>query len=145
VLSDISSERKENYYKLKDQRILGDAEFLEEIILQKESVNDTACFYEIDISEITQFVSAKWKIPLSEIRSEQRIRRGSFGRELVVYLTRKLTGQSMREIGEHLCKGESAIAKRYGVIEEKLRKDAALLKKVERTYRTLAQNRKRKL
>jgi chromosomal replication initiation ATPase DnaA len=64
---------------------------------------------------------------------------------LVVYLTRKLTGQSMREIGAYLCKGESAIAKRYSMIEEKLRKDAVLSRKVKRTCRALAQSRKRKL
>ena len=116
---------------------LGDDSFLQKLVIEQEDNRKILHHYDIGIVEIIEAVSKEWKIPKSEICSQGKSRKGSFGREIVLYLSKELTGMSLREIGSYLKKGESAMSHRFRSINKKLEKNIRLRKKIAMVSKSL--------
>ena len=90
---------REDLYELKDQRFLGSGEFLEEIGRNLEE--EPSSIYEISIEEMVSRVSSVLKVPEDLFYSLTRNRRGAWGRSVVGYLGRKLSGYTIKAIANH--------------------------------------------
>ena len=83
VLQGLEGGHQEKYYKVKDQRYLGEDEFLEEIECKKSSFEPAV--YDIPLRDIALEVSKATGIPQDRLYSVTRGRRGAFGRSVVAY------------------------------------------------------------
>lgn len=136
VLDNVGLKHKEEYYQLKDQRILGEEEFVEEVIIKKEQ-DDIKRFYEISLSEIVHAVSDEFDIPENEIYSLSHGRRGSFGRDTVAYLVKRLNRMTMKKVGEYFGRSAVGMAQRYRIMEQRVFGDKALDKRIDKLINKL--------
>lgn len=90
LLDGIGLGHEDKYYEVKDQRFLGEDEFIERI--ESEKAMEGPVFYEIPIEEIVKEVGKSMGISEDRICSLSRERKGAYGRSLVAYLARKLSG-----------------------------------------------------
>jgi len=143
VLDAIGLGHQEEFYELKDMRILGENEFANDVLSQRD-VQEEIFFYDVSIAEIIDAVAKEWDISPTAMRSVRRSRQGSFGRALVAYLAKTVTGVSLKKIGRYFSKGESAMANRYRLLEDQLEKDAHLKEKIQRLQSTLKTKKSRR-
>ena len=83
VLQGLEGGHQEKYYKVKDQRYLGEDEFVEEIEGKKGNLEPAV--YDIPLRDIAFEVSKATGIPQDRLYSVTRGRRGAFGRSVVAY------------------------------------------------------------
>ncbi|PIR17093.1 MAG: addiction module toxin RelE [Deltaproteobacteria bacterium CG11_big_fil_rev_8_21_14_0_20_49_13] len=99
---------KKEYYTLKDQRILGEEEFAEDII--KNSENDFE-YRKISFREVVDIVAKQTGIAYSQILSTTNERNGVKGRCMVAYICRNIAGFKAKEVGRQFRRSQSSISK----------------------------------
>jgi len=82
-------------------------------------------------------------ISKESIYSENRNREGSFGRGIVGYLARRLTGYSLKSVAEHFGRDPVAISQGVGKLETRLREDEKLESRITGLAENLAKRKKR--
>jgi hypothetical protein len=144
VLDAIGLGHQNDYYDWKDQRILGEEEFANEILSKEDNKGD-AFHYDVSIKEVIELVSRELGVPQAVILSPRRSRPGSFARGIAAYLAKTITGTSMKQIGKYFSKGEAALAHRYRIIEERIQNDDRLKKTLQHMRNELCANRERRI
>ncbi len=85
----------------------------------------------LTLNKIAQAVASNYSYTIDQLRSKQRGRDLSFVRQLVMYLTKKLTDRSLREIGQFLNrKDHSTVLHAINKIEIMVQRDTKLQKEV---------------
>ena len=136
----ISSGHEEKYYQVKDQRYLGEDNFIERIeMARKEHEN---WVYDISLESISQEVSGATGITGDKLRSMTRDREGAHGRGLVAYLARRISGYMVKEIADHFLQTPVTIGEEIMKIEDSLRRDRSLQKMLKRMEENLVKGRK---
>jgi len=99
---------EQKYYRVKDQRYLGEDEFVEKV----EGLRKTheASYWEVPVENIVKEVIRGTSIPRDRLYSLTRDRQGAYGRNLVAYLARKLAGFRVKEIAQHFKREPMTIA-----------------------------------
>lgn len=143
VLDAIGAGHEAAYYNVRDGRILGEEEYAGKI-LDREIEKGYSFHYEVSIRDIAAAVGREWDIPLSVMLSPRRERKGSFGREIVIYLARTVAGTTLKELGRFFSKKESAMSNRLRAIELRLEADKHLKGRVDKIYKDLIAGRKPK-
>jgi chromosomal replication initiation ATPase DnaA len=133
---------QEKYYRVKDQRYLGEDEFVEKIEGQKESHEPV--YWEIPLGEIAREVMGRMKIPGDRLYSMTRDRLGAYGRGLVAYLARKLVGTRVKEIAQYFRREPMTVSLGVRKIETLLQRDRDLRQRVKVMELTLERKGKRK-
>jgi len=110
----LSSGYKKEYYELKDQRILGEKEFAEDII--KNITNDFE-YRKITIAEVVDIVARHSCIDKEKILSATSERLGSKGRGLVAYICKTIAGCRSKKTGKYFKRSESMISKLVKCVE----------------------------
>ena len=95
----MSTWHEEKYYQVKDQRYLGEDEFVDKVEGLKK--NHEPRYWEISLEKIVLEVLGEMRIPRDQVYSLAHGRKGAFGRNLAAYLTRKLAGFRVIEIARH--------------------------------------------
>jgi hypothetical protein len=126
ILEGRNSGHQERFYEVKDQRFLGEDEFIDRIEKEKESRESV--IYEIPMEVIAREVSKASGISLDRLYSLTRERAGAHGREMVAYLARVLAGQRVKDIAEHFQRSPMRISQAITEFENKLRGDDSLRK-----------------
>ena len=88
-----------------------------------------------DIEAIQRAVADSFHIHLADLKSKKRTQHVAFGRQVAMYLCRKLTSNSFPSIGEHFGRDHSTVIHAFSLIERRVNNDAAfrlLLEKIER-------------
>ena len=133
---------RKGFYAVKDQRFLGEDDFVEEV---RRGLDEKGpCVYDISIAEIVSEVSCVLGIPSDLIYSESRNRQGALGRAVVGYVGRKLVGHRMKAVSEHFHRDPVAIIQGIQKLEERLREDSTLRIAVKGIEEALTRNRKSK-
>ncbi len=88
VLEGLGEVHQEKYYRVKDQRYLGEDEFVEEV--EKLSESQGIGYWDISMEDIVKKVGERLGIPWERMYSLTRERQGAYGRGVVGYLGRKL-------------------------------------------------------
>src|SRR5215472_2978799 len=87
------------------------------------------------IEAIQRAVADSFHIQLADLKSKKRTQHVAFGRQVAMYLCRKLTNNSFPSIGEHFGRDHSTVIHAFNLIERRVNNDAAfrlLLEKIER-------------
>jgi hypothetical protein len=137
---DRGHERK--YYRVKDQRYLGEDEFVDKVEgLQK---SHEPSYWEIPVEKIVGEVIGGTGISRDRLYSLTRDRQGAYGRNLVAYLARKLAGFRVKEIAQHFKREPMTISLGVKKVEKLLQQDKDFLKRVEIMEMNLKEKSKKK-
>jgi len=130
----LTGEHNESYYKLKDQRILGEAEFAEEIIKATISAADDFEYYNMSIDDAVALVAKHMGIGAERIKTITRERLAAKARGLVAYICKVFGGRKACETGKYFARSDAIISRMIRQIEfekngnEEIKK---LIKKIE--------------
>ena len=138
ILDAARVKHKDEYYQLKDQRVLGEDDFATSVLLEKKHNPDI--YYDVPIRELVKIVSREFDISPNNILSLGKERSGSLGREIVVYVGRNIAGKTIRAMANELSRVETAMSIRYQAFEEKLAKDLQMKKQIERIFSFIKAN-----
>jgi len=134
---------RDDFYETKDQRFLGDDEYLEAV---ERHINQALPFsYEIGLEEIVSRVGSAFKIPIELLYSSSRSRQGAWGRAVCAYLGHGLGGFKMREIAEHFNRDPVAITYGLRKVAQRLREDKKLGAELTDLENSLIKNKRRKI
>jgi len=142
VWEGISGGHEDRYYRLKDQRYLGEDSFVERV--EKERKESQSWVYDIPLGAISQEVSEATGIAEDKLNSMTRDREGVRGREIVGYLGRRISGYGVKEIADHF--GRSPVTMSEGIkrVEDLQRRDKAFAKTLSLMLERVVKGRKRK-
>ena len=142
ILEELNSGYQERFYEVKDQRYLGEEEFIGRIEKNKESGESVV--YEIPIEVIAREVSKASGVALDRLFSLTRERPGAHGRGMVAYLARVLAGQRVKDIAEHFQRSPMRISQAIIEFENRLRGDDSLRKTTDELKEDLRKLAKKK-
>jgi putative transposase len=133
---------REDLYRLRDQRFLGDEGFVDRVIGERE--DEPSYIYAISIQGLVWRVSTVFGIPMETVCSMSRNRQGAWGRGIVGYVGKKLCGYSNKSLAEYFHRDPVAMSRGIAKVEGRIRSDKdfeAKLRKLEEVI-TLGQKRK---
>jgi len=142
VLDGLSLGHQKKYYEVKDQRYLGEDEFIDQIERIKTSAEPG--FFEIPLEDIVQEVIDHMAIGRDRMYSLSRDRRGAYGRAVVGYLARKLTGSLVKDIARHFQREPTTISEGVMKMESRVEKDRELARRIEYMRSNLMKRGKKK-
>ena len=142
VLDGLPLGHQKKYYEVKDQRYLGDDEFIDQIERIKTSA-DPALF-EIPLEDIAMEVVNHMAIRRDRMYSLTRDRLGAHGRAIVGYLARKLTGSLVKDIARHFQREPMTISEAVLKMESLVEKDMELARSIEDMRNNLMKRSKKK-
>jgi chromosomal replication initiation ATPase DnaA len=133
--------KREGFYQAKDRRFLGSEGFVEEV---QERLGERGIWgYPLSIREIVSGVVFGMGVSEGSIERENRNREGSFGRGVVGYLARRLTGHSLKSVAEHFGRDPVVISQGVGKLESRLGEDENLRGRINELTENMAKGRKR--
>jgi len=142
MLEGLDGGHEKKFYEVKDQRYLGEAEFINRI--EDEQKSAERVIYEIPIEVIAEEVSRTHGMTRDRLYSLSRERKGARGRGMVAYLARELTGETVKDIAVHFRRSPMRISQAIIEIEEGLRHDESLKRVVNQLEQDLTKEAKRK-
>ncbi len=142
VLEGLAMGHQKKLYEVKDQRYLGEDEFIAEI--ERRKSHSDPGFYEIPIKDISMEVADKMAIPPNRLYSLTRDRRGAYGRAIVAYLAREMTGSLVKDLAGHFHREPMTISEAVIKIEGLMEKDKELARKIETMKSSLVKRGKKK-
>ncbi len=142
VLDGMNTGHEKKYYQVKDQRYLGEDEFVDKVEGLKK--NHEPRYWEISLEKIVLEVLREMGIPRDQVYSLTRGRKGALGRNLAAYLARKLAGFRVIEVARHFNREPMTISLGVKKVENLLQREKAMAKKVEIMERNLMEKSKKK-
>jgi putative transposase len=141
ILDSLNLGHQEKFYEVKDQRFLGQDEFIERV----ESKNqEWPLLYDIPMKDIAEAVGEEMGISLERIYSLTRDRQGAQGRGLAAYLGRKLSGHAVIDMARYFKRNPIVISQAVAKAERWISGDKKFGKRIERVEKELVRRRKRK-
>ena len=126
---------REDFYDLKDQRFLGEEEFVDNVHRQ---LNEELPFvYDISLGQIVSEVSSALRLPTDLLYSLSRNRQGALGRAVTGYVGRKLGGYQIKAIAAHFHRDPVVISQGIKRLENKLKEEKGFVKTVSDIERSL--------
>lgn len=125
-LAEVITARKDEHRQMYDDRILGDGEFVEEI-LKKHEADTEKCFTvktKINsLNDLITLVAIKMKINKEDLRGNQKNIRLAKARSLISYVGQQYLEESGTSIGLALNKNRATMSIAYGRGKELLQQD----------------------
>jgi putative transposase len=142
VLEGVQGGHQERYYEVKDQRYLGEESFIERV--EKEAKVSEERVYDLPVDLIAREVSKAIGIPLERLYSLSRDRKGVYGRSVVAYLARAVSGQLVKDVAQHFRRSPMTVSRGVIKFEESLRNDRRFRQRIEMVKGDLIKKGKRK-
>ena len=142
VWEGISGGHEEKYYRVKDQRYLGEDSFIERV--EKERKEPQSWVYEVPIEAISEETSKAMGIRGEKLYSRLREREGARGRWIVAYLARRVSGYGVKEVADHFGRSLVTISEGMKKVEELERKDRSFAKNLNLIVENVVKGRRRK-
>lgn len=142
VSEDLQAGHQEKYYKVKDQRYLGEEDFIGRIEAEKKDTGNV--LHDIPIEVIAGEVCRVTGMTRTRLYSLARDREGAHGRSMVAYLSRVISDSRVRDIAQHFQRSSMAMSQGIIKIENRLRKDKRLREMIEGLREDLIKKGKRK-
>ena len=138
----IDQGHRKEFYEVRDQRFLGEDDFVEQV--RRGQGEEDPFIYDITIVEIVSTVSSVLEISSDLIYSGSRNRQGALGRAVVGYVGRRLAGHRVKAVAVHFHRDPVAITQGMQKLEVRLREDRAFQGVVKGIEETLTRGRKKK-
>jgi REP element-mobilizing transposase RayT len=142
VLAGLNLGHQRRFYEVKDQRFLGGDDFIER--LESRRVGERPVQFDIPMEEIVEEVCRQTGVSQEQIYSLSRDRRGAYGRAVVAYLARKLSGYLVKEIGGFLGREPMTISEATIRLENRIQEDEELSKRIYVLEGRLTKGKKKK-
>ena len=142
VSEGIDTGHEQKYYQVKDQRYLGEDEFVDRVEGLKKGHERS--YWEVPMERIVREVIQGMKISRDRLYSLTRDRQGAYGRSLVAYLARKLAGFRVNEIAQHFNRGSMSICWGVRKVEKTLQEDKEFSTAVEIMEKNLIEKSRKK-
>ena len=132
-----------DFYELKDQRFLGEEEFIENVHRQ---LNEEPPFvYDISLGQIASEVSSALHLPTDLLYSLTRNRQGALGRAVTGYVGRKSGGYQIKATAAHFHRDPVVISQGIKRLENKLKEEKGFAKTVSDIERSLIRKSSREI
>lgn len=139
----VETSHNESYYKLKDQRILGDNDFAQESIKIGDAAAGDFEYYNLRIDDVVRIVAKHMGIKEEKIRSATRERIGAKARGVITYVCKTKCGKTAKDVGRYFGRGESVLSEMIKSIELELtEKGSGLYKLVQQIIADIKKNNK---
>ena len=142
VWEGISIGHDERYYRVKDQRYLGEEGFIDRV--ERETMEEESWVYEISLEAICREVSRSAGIEEDKFYTMIRDREGARGRAMVGYLARRIAGCTVKEIADHFKRSAVTMGEGIMKVEELVREDKSFEKALKHMEENVAKGRKRR-
>jgi putative transposase len=142
VWEGISGGHEEKYYRVKDQRYLGEDSFIERV--EKERKEPQSWVYEVSPGVISEETSRAMGITREKLYSRTRDREGARGRGIVAYLARRVSGYGVKDIADHFGRSPVTISEGMRKVEDLERRDKSFAKTLSLIMENVIKGRKRK-
>jgi putative transposase len=142
VWEGISSGHEEKYYRVKDQRYLGEDSFVEQV--ERERKEAQGWVYEVSPGAISEETSIAMGITRDKLYSTTRDREGARGRGIVAYLARRVSDYGVKEIADHFGRSPVTISEGMKKVEDLERRDKSFAKTLSLIVENVVKGRKRK-
>lgn len=129
VLEGIGGGHREDFYAAKEQRYLGDDEFVEQVSrgVEKEESRPV----QVELGDIEEVVCREYGLSSEELRLRNKERRGSFGRLMIAYLSQRLGGTRLNEVAKRYGRDQVSLSLGLKRLRQKLAEDGRLRQSVE--------------
>jgi hypothetical protein len=128
VREGISGGHEEKYYRVKDQRYLGEESFVERI--ETERKGPQGWVYEVSLGAISEEASIALGIARDRLYSTTRDREGARGRGVGGYLARRISGYGVEEIAAHFGRSPQTMSEGIKKVEDLQRRDKLFAKRL---------------
>jgi len=142
VREGISRGHEEKYYRVKDQRYLGEDSFVERI--EKERKEPQGWVYEVPLGAISEETSIAMGMTRDKLYSTTRDREGARGRGIVGYLARRISGYGVKEIADHFGRSPETISEGIKKVEDLQRRDKSFANTLSLMLENVVKGRKRR-
>jgi putative transposase len=129
VLDGAGVGHREEFYAVKEQRYLGDDEFLDRV--DRKLNNEPSRPRRIDLAKIEAAVCRHFELPVNLLRSRSKERRGSFGRALVACLAQELGGTALNQVAKRYGRDQVTLSLGLKALRQKIGQDRKLRRDVE--------------
>jgi len=134
---------REDFYELKDQRFLGEENFVDNVHRQ---LNEELPFvYDISLGHIVSEVSSALHLPTDLFYTLTRNRQGALGRAVTGYVGRKLGGYQIKATAAHFHRNPVVISQGIKRLENKLKEEKGFVKTVSDIEQSLVRKSRRKI
>lgn len=128
VLDGMKEGHREDYYSLKDQRVLGEDEFAENLI--KRTAGWQGGYWNVEMREMIGKACEAFGVDALLLRSVGRGRREALARGVVTFLAKRLCGMTLRKAGSFFNRNEQAMSYLLRMVEMKMAADDTFAKKL---------------
>lgn len=129
----------ETYYRLKDQRILGDDDFAKESIKVGDALAGDFEYYDVEIDEVVKIVADCMGIGEEQIKSVTRERIGARARGIVAYISKTMCGKTAKEASEYFGRSEQILSRLIMRVELELAEQKGKIVELVRQTRAAIQ------
>ena len=133
---------RDDFYAVKEQRLLGDESFVE--LIHRTAKEEAPHFYEVSFAELVSCVSSLFELPEEILFSSSRDRRGALGRALVGYLGRDLGRFRLKDVAEYFKRDPAVISQALRRVEEEVQKKGNFTEKIQKAKEKLTRGRKKR-
>lgn len=126
IADGIETGHREELYQLKEQRYLGDEEFIEEAKIHLGKVEERLLPIEINMSEVVREISKAYKVPTQRIVDSSNNREGALLRGISAYVAKEIGGVTLSEAAKHFGRDQATISIAVTKLRERLSKDEYL-------------------
>jgi REP element-mobilizing transposase RayT len=142
VWEGVSRGHDERYYRVKDQRYLGEEGFIEGV--ERESQEATNWVYDISLDALSREVCRVTGIEEYKLYTETKNREGVRGRSMVAYLARRTGGYTVKEIADFFKRSAVTISEGIIKVEELGRGDKSFEEVLKRMEESVVKGGKRR-
>lgn len=135
VLAGMADGHREDLYATKEQRYLGDDDFVERIAHNIES--EAPPTLRLEVGEIERAVCDQFDLSAEILRAKSKERRGSLGRVVVAYLGQELANIRVQEVARRYGRDQVSLSLGLKRLREKLVEDFALRTSLEKLVGSL--------
>ena len=143
VLDGIGQGHKEDYYRVKEQRYLGDEEFVEKVERRVEKLEEVFPIH-VTVEQIVNRVGQEYGRSVGEIVGRGRGRREAELRAIVCYVGREIGGLKLAQAAKVFARDISALSMGVKRLEAKMLKEEPLRRRVQKLCASVAREGKRK-
>ncbi len=143
VKNQIPVGHREDLYQVRDQRFLGDEDFVERVVSERKDGNSYS--YDLPIQELVSCVGSVFGISVETICSMTRNREGAWGRAMVGYVGKRLCGYSNKSVSEYFHRDPVALSRGIARVEERIRLDKGFEIKLRGLGEEITRGRRRKI
>lgn len=129
VLGGVGAGHREEFYAVKEQRYLGDDEFLDRV--DRKINTEPSRPRRIVLAKIEAAVCRHFELPVNLLRSRSKERRGSFGRALVACVAQELGATALNQVAKRYDRDQVTLSLGLKALRQKIGQDPGLRRNLD--------------